>query len=115
MPNGRQPADHRIGANSAELVDRNSSGHERAVLHSDVPRHEYVVCQDRVITDVTIMCDVRAHHNCVVVADQRAGAFVHRAVNHHVFSDRVGVPNYHLADAVRDLQMLWYSTQYGAF
>ena len=82
LHDGGKPADHCIGADPHELVYRRQPADDCAVLYRDMAAEGGVVRENAIAAYPAIMCDVRAHHEQVPVADDGAHAAAFRARIH---------------------------------
>src|SRR5262249_42090053 len=81
-------ADHRVFADTHELMHGRQSAEDGEIADRHVARKRCIVGHDDVVADPAIVCDMGAHHEETAVADPRqhaaaGGAGIHRDVLAH--------------------------------
>ena len=103
----RRPADERVRAHAAELVDARQAADRRVVLHLDVARERRPVGEDRVAAHPAVVRDVDLRHEQVRGADPRRAAAGRRpAVHGRAFAEHVAVADLDGGGFVLVLQVL---------
>ena len=82
-------ADHRQGADAAELVYARRAGNVRPIVDADVSRQHGVVGHDHVVAQVTIVGDVGVDHQQAVVADHGGVVGHQRPMDRHVLANGI--------------------------
>ena len=102
----RLPPDHRIAANTTELMGRCSTGQVGVMSNVGVSTQENMIGQDRMVFDVRVMADVGRHHDHVLVSYTGRLARLESGVNRHHLANLIAVAEYQISRAFRRLQML---------
>src|ERR1700730_18304316 len=93
----RHAADHGVLADTHVLVDGAEPAENSIFLDDNMARERRIVRHDHVIGNLTVIGDVRAHHEEAVVADPRDHPAPGRPrVHRHVFANRVVAPDHKL-------------------
>jgi hypothetical protein len=75
----------------AELVNHDVAAHEHPILDVDMAAQEQVRSQRDAVAEHAVVCDVRAAHEVVVVADDRDRPLVGPAVEPGVLPEDVAI------------------------
>src|SRR5579859_2671579 len=101
-----------VHADAAELMDHGAAAEDDVVVDGNVPCERDLVCQDRVIADLRVMCNVDIGHDPVVRADTGYGDVLHGAgVERAEFADYVVIADFQAGGFARVFLVLGLFTE----
>ena len=107
----RVRADHRIGADAAELVHSSNPSDGDVILNPNVSRERDRIAHHDVVGQMAIVGHVAVGKDDVVVADDREFTVVGGSVNRDVFTEDIPCADFHTWTSSFELQILRFRSQ----